>query len=139
MEQLQTCLTTRNLQGDLIKAAKSASLAKCALNKLRLHGWTPRRTSLLTAQNIKTQLEYVRRNLDNTECWETVLWTDETKGKLFRHMDQHYIWCVKGLAYNHIMPTVKHGGGSSLMMWSFFSAAGPRNFKVKSTFVIKII
>lgn len=78
-----------------MKAGTSASVAtiRRALNKQSLHGRTPRRTPLLTTRNIKSRLEYVRRNLDKaTEFWETVLWTDETKLELLGHMDQRYVW-----------------------------------------------
>ena len=157
MEQLQTCLaveekpkissralsnlvrttkrnprvTARHLQDDLMKAGTSVSVAtiRRALNKQGLHGRTPRRTPLLTTRNIKSQLEYARRNLDKTtEFWETVLWTDETKLELFGHMDQRYVWRAKGQAYDqrNTISTVKHGGGS-LMMWGCFSAAGTGN------------
>ena len=60
-----------------------------------------------------------------TEFWETVLWTDETKPELFGHMDQQYVWRLKGQAYDqkNTIPLVEHGG-ESLMMWGCFFAAG---------------
>uniref|UniRef100_A0A3Q3KH31 Transposase Tc1-like domain-containing protein n=1 Tax=Monopterus albus TaxID=43700 RepID=A0A3Q3KH31_MONAL len=78
-------VTARHLQDDMMKAGTSASVAtiRRALNKQGLHGQTPRRTPLLTAKNIKSQLEYARRNLDKTtKFWEKVLRTDKTKLEL---------------------------------------------------------
>ncbi|KAL0155598.1 hypothetical protein M9458_049861, partial [Cirrhinus mrigala] len=115
----------------MMKAGTSASVAtvRRALNNQGLHGRTPRHTPLLTSRNIRSRLEYARRNLDKTtESWETVLWTDETKLELFGHMDQRYVWRAKGQAYGQkkTIPTVKHGGGS-IMMWGCFPAAGTGN------------
>ena len=52
---------------------------------------------LLTTKNIKSRVQNARRNLDKiTVFWETVLWTDETKLDRFGHMDQRFVWRVKG-------------------------------------------
>ena len=80
-----------------MKAGTSASLASiaCAMNKQGLHGRTPTCTRLLVTRNIKSLLEYARKNLDKTtEFWESVLWTEETE--LFGLMDQQYVRRAKG-------------------------------------------
>uniref|UniRef100_A0A8P4KCU7 Transposase n=1 Tax=Dicentrarchus labrax TaxID=13489 RepID=A0A8P4KCU7_DICLA len=100
MEQLQTCLA--------MEESPTFHQGR-ALNEQGLHGRTQRCTTLLTTTNIKSLLEYARRNLDkNTEFWETVLWTDETKLELFGYMDQRYVCRVKGQAYDqkNTIPTV---------------------------------
>ena len=121
------CVTARHLQDDPMKAGTSASVAtiRHALNKQGL----PRRTQLLTSRNIKSRLEYARRNLDKTnEFWVTVLWIVETKLELFGHMDKRYVWLAKGQAYGHknTILKVKPDGGS-LTMLGCFSGAGTGN------------
>ena len=89
-----------------MKAGASVATIRHALNKQGLHGWTPRRTPRLTTRNIKSRLEYARRNLDKTtEFWEIVLWTDETKQELFGPMDQRYVWRAKGQALTTRIPS----------------------------------
>jgi hypothetical protein len=54
-----------------------------------------------------------------------VLWSDETKIELFGHHDHHYVWRKKGEACKskNIIPTIKHGGGS-IMLLGCFAAGG---------------
>ena len=44
-----------------------------------------------------------------------ILWSDETKIKLFGLNAEHYVWRKPGT-----IPLVKHGGGS-IMLWGCFS------------------
>ena len=54
------------------------------------------------------------------------MWSDETKPKLFGHMDGHYVWRKPGKATEEInlVPTIKYEGGS-IMLWGSFTASGP--------------
>ena len=47
-----------------------------------------------------------------------ILWSDETKMKLFGLNAKRHVWRKPG-----IIPMVKHGG-DSIMLWECFSAAG---------------
>ena len=48
-----------------------------------------------------------------------ILRSDETKIELFGLNVKHHVWRKPGT-----IPTVKHGGGGSIMLWGCFSAAG---------------
>jgi len=54
------------------------------------------------------------------EDWKRVLWTDETKINRIGSDGKAYIWKEKGepLSDRTTSPTVKHGGGGNLMVWS---------------------
>jgi hypothetical protein len=48
-----------------------------------------------------------------------ILWSDQTKIELFGLNAKRHFWRKPGT-----IPTVKHGVGSSIMLWECFSAAG---------------
>ncbi len=54
-----------------------------------------------------------------------ILWSDETKIERFGLNSKRYVWRKSGTAHHlsNTVPTVKHGG-SSIMLWGCFSAAG---------------
>ena len=58
--------------------------------------------------------------------WGRVIWSDETKIKLFGNKHQRWFW--RSQKHSHIektpIPNVKYGGGS-LMFWGCFSSKGP--------------
>src|SRR4029434_6057541 len=49
------------------------------------------------------------------------------KIKLFRHNYQQCVWRKPGAEHHLIstIPTVKHGGGGSIMLWGWLSVTGP--------------
>ncbi|KAI4895152.1 hypothetical protein NFI96_027349 [Prochilodus magdalenae] len=99
------------------------------LHTAGFHGRRPRRTPLLQKRHTKARLTFANAHLDKEDYfWCSVLWSNETKIKLFGHNDVCTIWCKKGEAFNpkNTIPTVKHGGGN-LMFWGCFSANGPGN------------
>jgi hypothetical protein len=63
---------------------------------------------------------------DSPNIWKKVLWSDETKIELFGHLRKHYVWRKPNTSHHpeNTIPTVKHGGGSSIMLWGCFSSAG---------------
>ncbi len=62
--------------------------------------------------------------------WNHVLWSDETKIYLFGSDSVKRVWWLQGEEYkdNCVLPTVKHGGGS-IMILGCMSAAGTRELK----------
>ena len=63
------------------------------LHNEELNARTPRRTPLLKPHHKKSRLQYAKSQpVRASKFWDTVLWTDETKLKLFGPMDQRYVW-----------------------------------------------
>ncbi len=59
----------------------------------------------------------------HVDFWKNVLWSVETKP-----MDQRYIWCKSGKAYDqkNTITTIKHCGGP-VLIWGCFAIAGSAN------------
>ncbi len=67
--------------------------------------------------------------------WVRVLWSDETKIKLFVIISTHCVWRRSNAAYNpkNTIPTIKNGGGN-IMLWGRFSAKGTGHLhRIKGT------
>uniref|UniRef100_A0A8B9HPV5 Uncharacterized protein n=2 Tax=Astyanax mexicanus TaxID=7994 RepID=A0A8B9HPV5_ASTMX len=52
-------------------------------------------------------------SLKKTYVLKSVLWSEETKLRLFRHMDAAFVWCRKGMLVE--------------MLWGCFAASGTGN------------
>ena len=65
------------------------------------------------------RLEFVKMHLKDSQTMRNkILWSEETKMKLFELNAKHHVWRKPSA-----IRTVKHGGGS-IMWWGFFSVAG---------------
>ncbi len=55
------------------------------------------------------------------EFWKNVLWSEVTKLGLFGFVDQGYVWCIKGKAYEQkkTITMVKKGCGPELLLVCF--------------------
>lgn len=105
----------KDLQEDLIKAGTTVSVQ--TQNK------QGHRTSFLIKKHKRSRLEHSRKIMDRSvDVWESVLWSNETKLRLFGSMDQQDVWCKKGKACDKkdAVLTVKHGGGS-VLLWGCFA------------------
>ncbi len=70
-------------------------------------GYRPRKTPLLKPRHLKARLAFVKRHLEHdNEHWKSIHWSDETKIKLFGHMDSRYVWMNAGEPFhpNNIPP-----------------------------------
>ncbi len=71
---------------------------------------------------IKEQVEHAKIHLDRpVKFWKNVLLRDVTKLNVFGLIDQQYVWCKQGKAYEqtNTIPMKKHGGGPVLLRECF--------------------
>ncbi len=122
-------ISKEGLQASLasIKVSVHDSTIRKRLGKNSIHERVQRQKPLLTKNNTTARLTFAQKYLDNPQdFWANILWTDETKVKLFGRCVSRYIWHKTNTAFhkNSIIQTVKHGGGS-VMVWGCFAASGP--------------
>ncbi|CAJ0935365.1 unnamed protein product [Ranitomeya imitator] len=112
----------RTTQGALVNELQRAGTnvtRPTISNTLRHHGLrscSARRVPLLKPVHVRARLKFAREHLDDPEeFWENVLWSDETKLKLFGRNTTCRVWRKKNTELhpsNTDIPTVKHGSGS---------------------------
>lgn len=119
--------------GELASTFQSHGIAEVGARTIRhvlqqngLPGRVARKKPFLRLRHKKQRLDFASRLASaSTSYFYRVVWSDETKVNLFDSDGRRYIRRRVGedLLDKHLVPTVKHGGGS-LMLWGCMSAAG---------------
>lgn len=121
--------TATSIWSDLTKSKTidvSITTVKRRLNAGGLFGRRPSRKPLISAKNRKARVDFAKKYLKWTpKDWARVLWSDESKYKIFSSDGIQYIRRPKNKRNDvrYQVPTVKHGGGS-VMVWGCFSRDG---------------
>ncbi len=91
--------------------------------QIGLHGCHLRRKPLLKMIHKKAHKQFAEdKQTKDTDYWNHVLWSDETKINVFGSDGVKRVWQQPGEEYKDkcVLPTVKHGGGS-VMVWGCMS------------------
>ena len=86
------------------------------LHKKGLYGRVARKKPFLKETHKRNCLKFAKAHIDDTpEQWSKILWSDETKIELSGVNQKKYVWRKTGEEFDpsKMMPTVKHGGGTT--------------------------
>ena len=89
-----------------------------------------RKNPYLSSKHRKRRLEFAKEHEHWTiEDWSKIIWSDESKFKIFGSDGKQYYWKrpEEPLNHFHVKPTVKFGGGS-VMIWGCFTSRGVGGF-----------
>ncbi|CAK9829579.1 Transposable element Tcb1 transposase, partial [Anthophora retusa] len=97
------------------------------LRDVGLFGRVSVKKPLISTKNQRARLQFAKNYQHWTvQYWKKVLFSDESKFKLFGSDGKQYVRRPVGTRYNfkYQIPTVKHGGGGGVMVWGAFSYEG---------------
>lgn len=106
--------------------AISAQTVRNVLHSDDYHGRVARKKSFISAANKVKRLNFAVEHGDKPQSfWDKVIWSDESKFQLFQSKRRVRVWRRPNteLETKHLVPTVKHGGGSATV-WGCMTAAG---------------
>ncbi len=122
MSAASIALEVAEVKGQLV----SAQTICHTLQQVSLHGRRLKGKPLLKLAYKKACKEFAEDNLAKSmNDWNHVLWSEESKVNLFDSDGVQHVWRRPGEEYqeNCALPTVKHGGGS-IMVLSCMNTAG---------------
>lgn len=106
----------------------SSSLVRRRLIDANLAAKRPRRVPLLNSRHVKNRLKFAKERMNWPALkWRNILWSDESKIEILcNNIDKHYVRRPVNKEWHpqYTKKTVKHGGGSSVMIWGCFSWYG---------------
>lgn len=97
-----------------------------ALNSAGYNARVCRRKPQISKVNQEKRLSFAKEHISkDTQFWEKVIFSDESKFCVYKSDGRVLTWRQKGdaLQEKHIQTTVKHGG-AGVMVWGCMSAAG---------------
>lgn len=104
----------------------SKNTIRTNLHELGIFSRIAAKKPLLRRQQRENRLKWCmdRRNW-TVRQWKAIIWSDESRFKIFRNDGPARVWRKDGERYKikNIRPTVKHGGGG-IMVWGCFSGKG---------------
>jgi transposase len=121
--------TTVDVQQQLAKDYDVHVTSETVRNLLKKNGLKARvkaKKPFLSQRHRRLRLDFAKRYENWTvEDWRRVVFSDETKVNRFGSDGRKWVWKKPGspVRSNHVLPTLKYGGGS-MMVWSCFSAKG---------------
>ncbi len=121
-----------NSLSKLIDNKASPRTIRRELNKMHLYGRVACKKPFLSKSHKKSRLEWAYKYVNySEEQWNRVLWSDESRFKLFGSDGRCYVWRTVNsqLEEKNLSSTVKFGGGS-IMVWGCFGNGMVGNLKI---------
>ncbi|KAJ4440904.1 hypothetical protein ANN_10751 [Periplaneta americana] len=102
----------------------STETIRRTLRRAGYHGRVARKKSWITEVNRRKRLDFAKRYVNcSEEFWKSAIFSDESKFSIFGSDGRNFVWRRVNTEFKkeNLRPTVKHGGGSS-MVWGCMSA-----------------
>jgi len=104
----------------------SSQTIRNAVHEQGFKGRVARPKPFLSRRNKVKRLKFAKQHVNEPESfWNSILWSDESKFKVFASDGRQMVWRKPHEAFNKhcLNPTIKYGGGS-VMVWGCMSSAG---------------